>query len=132
VRKKPERVEQPEPASEVTPRPAVPFYNLPVLTSKPATEPEEPEAPAPVVEQEKKSPEPAKPKEEDKGQEGPTPNQLAARSVKKNEKIVSETFAKILVAQGYLDRAEKMYKQLMLLFPEKSAYFAAEIEKLKK
>lgn len=63
---------------------------------------------------------------------GLTPQDLAERSVQENKAIVSETLAKLYVNQGYLDKAEDMYERLSLAFPDKSAYFAAQIEKLKK
>jgi len=34
--------------------------------------------------------------------------------------------------QGHIDKAIEMYEKLSLINPEKSAYFAALIEKLKK
>lgn len=57
---------------------------------------------------------------------------LAERSLRENEEIVSETLAKILVIQGKKDKAAHMYRQLMLKFPKKSSFFAAEIEKILK
>lgn len=47
------------------------------------------------------------------------------------QEIVTETMAKILVLQGQKQEAIKIYTQLGLEFPEKSAYFAALIEELK-
>jgi len=44
---------------------------------------------------------------------------------------VSETFADLLAAQGYKDKAIEMYIQLMEKYPEKSSFFAAKIEALK-
>ncbi|MFN0035220.1 MAG: hypothetical protein ACKVUS_09140, partial [Saprospiraceae bacterium] len=58
--------------------------------------------------------------------------QLAERSVTENRDVISETLAKLYAKQGYRDKASQMYARLALLFPEKSAYFAAEIDKLKK
>jgi hypothetical protein len=43
---------------------------------------------------------------------------------------ISETFADLLAAQGYTDRAIAMYTQLMEKFPEKSRFFAAKIKAL--
>lgn len=57
---------------------------------------------------------------------------LAEKSVAENKDVISETLAKLFVKQGYRDKAIAMYERLILAFPEKSAYFAAEIDKLKK
>ena len=58
--------------------------------------------------------------------------ELAERSVAENKDVISETLARLLAKQGYRDKAINMYERLCLAFPEKSPYFAAEIEKLKK
>lgn len=57
---------------------------------------------------------------------------LAEKSVSENKSVISETLARLLVRQGYKEKAIDMYMRLSLAFPDKSAYFAAEIEKLKK
>lgn len=57
---------------------------------------------------------------------------LAEKSVTENKEIISETLAQLYARQGYRDKAIAMYERLCLAFPDKSAYFAAEIEKIKK
>jgi hypothetical protein len=57
---------------------------------------------------------------------------LAEKSVAENKDVISETLAKLYAKQGYREKAIAMYDRLGLAFPEKSAYFAAEIDKLKK
>lgn len=57
---------------------------------------------------------------------------LAERSVSENKDVISETLARLFARQGYREKAILMYERLILTFPEKSAYFAAEIDKLKK
>lgn len=58
--------------------------------------------------------------------------QLAEKSVSENQGVASETLARILVKQGFKDKAISMYERLMVANPEKSAIFAAAIEELKK
>ncbi len=57
---------------------------------------------------------------------------LSVKSVQPKIKIISENFAKILVLQGKVESAIKMYEALSLKFPGKKAYFANLILELKK
>lgn len=56
---------------------------------------------------------------------------LAESSTQLNDNLISETFAKILVKQGKKEMAKEIYEKLSLKFPDKRAYFADLIEKLK-
>jgi len=82
---------------------------------------EAPKAPPPVAMPDKKTK-----KTQDKVAE------IARLSVTENADLVSETLADLLAAQQLYDKAVKMYERLILKFPEKSDYFAAKIEKLKR
>ena len=42
----------------------------------------------------------------------------------------TETLAQIYAEQGYFDQAKRIYSKLILAYPEKSAYFAAIIQKM--
>lgn len=56
---------------------------------------------------------------------------LADASTTLNDNLMSETFARILINQGKKAMAREIYEKLILKFPEKRAYFADLIEKLK-
>ena len=49
-----------------------------------------------------------------------------------DEEIYSESLAELLEQHGHIEKAIYMYDRLRLKFPQKSAYFAAKLEKLKR
>lgn len=63
---------------------------------------------------------------------GFAPSDLAEKAVEVTDDIVTETFANLLFSQGNLDKAIQAFEKLILKYPEKSIYFAARIEEIKK
>lgn len=56
---------------------------------------------------------------------------FAERSLKEPKDLATESLAELLVNQEQYDKAIEMYKRLILIFPEKSSYFADKINNLK-
>lgn len=57
---------------------------------------------------------------------------LASKSADFGDNIISETLVEILLRQGKKEKAIEILKKLIWKFPQKKAYFAAQIEELKK
>jgi tetratricopeptide (TPR) repeat protein len=57
---------------------------------------------------------------------------LSLPSVKFKDDIISENLANIMKSQGKTEQAIDIYKKLIWKFPQKKAYFASQIEELKK
>lgn len=61
-----------------------------------------------------------------------SPVNMAKKSVQESDEFITETLARIYVKQGNISKAIRSYQKLSLKFPEKTAYFAALIEELKR
>jgi hypothetical protein len=66
------------------------------------------------------------------GDQGAEENDISTSSTKLPDDAVSQPLAEIFAAQGQNERAILIYEKLSLKYPEKRAYFAAQIEKLRK
>ncbi|MDD4754522.1 MAG: hypothetical protein PHG29_00435 [Prolixibacteraceae bacterium] len=59
-------------------------------------------------------------------------NEVISKSLAESDELITETLAGIYVAQKKYDKALDAFKKLSLKYPEKSVYFAARIEEIKK
>lgn len=57
--------------------------------------------------------------------------QSEAERSNSDAEIITEAMAEVLVQQGKADKAVEIFEKLSLIYPAKSAYFAAKIESLK-
>lgn len=68
----------------------------------------------------------------DKTGSAPSGDLATIKSGEFGDNVISETLVDILLKQGKKDKAVEVLKKLIWKFPQKKAYFAAQIEELKK
>jgi len=62
---------------------------------------------------------------------GQAPEPELAPSIEEKDNLVTERYAALLAQQGHHEKAIRAYEQLGLKFPEKNAYFAAQIDAIR-
>lgn len=72
-----------------------------------------------------------KKKHKNKKQKKSSLKERAKRSLELSQELVTEPLAELLASQGHIDESIVMFTKLSLIFPEKSAYFADRIKRLK-
>jgi len=65
------------------------------------------------------------------GETGNLDFDVSQKSLEESDAFMTETLAEIYLKQGYYYRALQAYEKLSLKYPEKSIYFATQIEKIK-
>lgn len=61
----------------------------------------------------------------------PVNEDISVQSLEDDGELVTESLAQVYAAQGLVDKAEDIYQKLCLKFPEKKAYFVAQLQRLK-
>jgi hypothetical protein len=71
-------------------------------------------------------------KQEKKSREEEEITDYSLNSVEEKDDFITETLAKLYLEQENYEKAVETYKKLSLKYPEKSVYFASQIEKIEK
>jgi hypothetical protein len=59
-------------------------------------------------------------------------SELKMEGLDENDEFITETLSRIYLKQGHHQKAIDSFRRLSLKFPEKSVYFAQQIEEIKK